>query len=157
MLIRRLERLSLEEQRILEAASVAGVEFSAAAVAAGIETGVVEAESRCEGLARRQQWLRSIGIDEWPDGTVAGRYVFIHALYHNVVYEGITAARRLHLHRRIGTREEEALPVWRDIAAELAVHLSMVITAARCSIYGTQRRQQASAMHIVRRLSTGGH
>ena len=123
MLIQQLDRLSLEEQRILEAASVAGVEFSAAAVAAGIETGVVEAESRCEGLARRQQWLRSIGVDEWPDGTVAGRYVFIHALYHNVVYEGITAARRLHLHRRIGAREEEAFGLQaRNIAAELAVH-----------------------------------
>ena len=123
MLIQQLERLSLEEQRILEAASVAGVEFSAAAVAAGLATGVVEAESRCEGLARRQQWLRSIGIDEWPDGTVAGRYVFIHALYHNVVYGRITAARRIHLHRRLGASEEEAFGLHaRDIAAELAVH-----------------------------------
>jgi predicted ATPase len=67
--------------------------------------------------------LRSIGIDEWPDGTVAGRYVFIHALYHNVVYERITAARRIYLHRRLGTREEEAFGLQaREIAAELAAH-----------------------------------
>jgi predicted ATPase len=123
MLEQQLDRLSVEEQQTLEAASVAGVEFSAAAVAAGIETDVVEAETRCERLARRQQWLRSVGIDEWPDGTVAGRYAFIHALYHHVVYERVTAARYIHLHRRIGACEEEAFgPGAREIAAELAVH-----------------------------------
>jgi hypothetical protein len=50
-----LTEAAVEEQRTLEAASVAGVEFSAAAVAAGIETDVVEAETRCERPARRQQ------------------------------------------------------------------------------------------------------
>lgn len=93
----QLERLSVEEQRVLAAASVAGVEFSAATVAAGLGTDVVEAETRCETLARRQQWLRSIGIDEWPDGTVAGRYTLIHAFYHQMVYQQIAAARRTHL------------------------------------------------------------
>jgi predicted ATPase len=108
---------------VLEAASVAGVEFSAAAVAAGLEIDVVEAEALCEGLARRQQWLRSSGIDEWPDGTVAGRYAFIHALYHNVVYQQLAAARRVHLHRRIGASKEGAYgPRAHEIAAELAVH-----------------------------------
>jgi DNA-binding winged helix-turn-helix (wHTH) protein/predicted ATPase len=123
MLVQQLERLSAEEQQVLTAASVAGVEFSAAAVAAVLEIDVVEAESRCEGLGRRQQWLRSVGIDEWPDGTVAGRYAFIHALYHNVAYGCITAARLIQLHRRLGAGEEEAFgPRAREIAAELAVH-----------------------------------
>jgi predicted ATPase len=123
MLAEQLDRLRAEEQRVLEAASVAGVECSAAAVAAGLEIDVVEAEARCEGLARRQQWLRSSGIDEWPDGTVAGRYAFIHALYHNVVYQQLAAARRVHLHRRIGASKEGAYgPRAHEIAAELAVH-----------------------------------
>jgi DNA-binding winged helix-turn-helix (wHTH) protein/predicted ATPase len=123
MLAQQLERLGLEEQRVLEAASIAGVEFSAAAVAAGLDTGVVEAEAQCEGLARRQQWLRSSGIDEWPDGTIAGHYTFIHALYHDVVYQRVTAARYIHLHRRIGTYKEAAYGTRAgEIAAELAVH-----------------------------------
>ena len=37
MIERQIERLSAEEQRVLEVASVAGAEFSAAAVAAGVE------------------------------------------------------------------------------------------------------------------------
>jgi predicted ATPase len=123
MLAQQLDQLSVEEQQLLEAASVAGVEFSAAAVASGLDADVVEAETRCEGLARRQQWLRSTGSDEWPDGTVAGRYAFIHALYHQVVYHQLAAARRVHLHRRIGTSKEEAYGTRAgEIAAELAVH-----------------------------------
>jgi predicted ATPase len=99
------------------------VEFSAAAVAAGLGIDVVEAEARCEDLARRQQWLRSSGVDEWPDGTVAGRYAFIHALYQNVVYQQLAAARRVHLHRSIGASKEGAYGLRAgEVAAELAAH-----------------------------------
>jgi hypothetical protein len=54
---------------------------------------------------------------------VAGRYAFIHALYHHVVYDRVKAARHIRPHRRIGACEEEALgPRALEIAAELAVH-----------------------------------
>jgi DNA-binding winged helix-turn-helix (wHTH) protein/predicted ATPase len=125
MLAQQLDRLSVEDQRVLEAAGVAGVECSAAAVAAGLEIQVVEAETLCEGLARQQHWLRAIGSEEWPDGTVAGRYAFIHALYHDVVYQRVTAARRIHLHRRIGAAKAGAYGARSgEIAAELAVHFA---------------------------------
>ena len=78
---------SAEEQHVLEAASVAGVEFSAAAVAAALEEEVTQVEERCERLVRREQFLRSLGIGEWPDGTVAGRYGFRHVLYQNILYQ----------------------------------------------------------------------
>jgi DNA-binding winged helix-turn-helix (wHTH) protein/predicted ATPase len=147
MLIQQLERLSTEEQRILETASVAGVEFSAAAVAAGLEIDVVEAESRCENLARRLQWLRSIGIDEWPDGTVAGRYSFMHALYHQMAYQQIAAARRAHLHRRIGARLQDAYgPRAYELAAELSVHFER----GRDYHRAVQSLQEAAANAIQR-------
>jgi predicted ATPase len=119
----QFDRLSQEEQHVLEAASVAGMEFSAAAVAAGLEIATIQAEERCAGLARRQQFLQSRGFSEWPDGTVAACYGFIHALYQNVLYERITAGKRAQLHQQIGEREEKG---YRDrvqeIAGELAVH-----------------------------------
>ncbi len=93
MVEQQLERLSPEEQRVVEAASVAGAEFSAAAVAAGVDAEVGEVEERCAGLVRRQQLIRARGTEEWPDGTVAARYGFIHALYHEVVYERVTGSR----------------------------------------------------------------
>jgi DNA-binding winged helix-turn-helix (wHTH) protein/predicted ATPase len=125
MLTQQFARLSMETQQMLEVASVAGMEFSAAAIAAGLETDVVTVETRCEGLARQQHWLRAIDCDVWPDGTVAGHYAFLHALYHSVVSQRVTAARHLHLHRRIGEAKEAAYgPRASEIAAELAVHFT---------------------------------
>ena len=51
---RQLERLSEQEQQVLEAASVAGAEFAAAAVAAGVEAEVRAVEECCArtGAAR---------------------------------------------------------------------------------------------------------
>ncbi|NOT54898.1 MAG: AAA family ATPase [Deltaproteobacteria bacterium] len=57
MIEQQLERLPPEEQRLLEVASVAGVEFSAAAVAAGGEVTLEAVEERCGACARRGQFL----------------------------------------------------------------------------------------------------
>jgi len=47
----------------------------------------------------------------------------MHALYQNVVYQQMAAARRVRLHQRIGERLEEAYGVHAsDMAAELAMH-----------------------------------
>src|SRR5207247_3394671 len=123
MIEKQLERLSPEDQRVLEVASVAGIEFSAAAVAASVEAAVAEVDERCARLVRREQFLRATGASEWPDGTVAARYSFLHALYQEVVYGRVTAGRRVGLHRRLGERLEAAYGArTEEIAAELAVH-----------------------------------
>lgn len=86
-------RLSTEERQTLEAASIAGTEFSAAAVAAALETDTGTVEGRCEDLTRRQQFLRRVGVSEWPDGTQAARYGFRHALYQQLWHERVTPHR----------------------------------------------------------------
>jgi predicted ATPase len=58
MLALQLDRLPLEDQRLLEAASVAGAAFAAASIAAGLASDVVTTEEHCERLAQRQQFLR---------------------------------------------------------------------------------------------------
>src|SRR5439155_5813381 len=123
MIEQQLARLSPEAQRVVEVASVAGVEFSAAAVAAGLPDAVVAVEELCEGLVRRQHWLRPAGVAEWPDGTVATRYRFTHWLYQHVAYQRLGAARRIQLHQRLGACGEVAYGGRvGEIAAELAVH-----------------------------------
>ncbi|MGH7963936.1 MAG: ATP-binding protein, partial [Candidatus Binatia bacterium] len=120
---RQVERLSEAEQRLLEAASVAGVEFAGAEVAAGLPTTVEEVETHCERFARAGQWLRVTGFAEWPDGTLSGRYGFRHALYHEVIQARVAEVRRMQLHRRIAARKEAAYGQRvGEIAAELAVH-----------------------------------
>jgi predicted ATPase len=120
---RQLEHLSEEEQRGLEVASVAGMEFSAAAVSAGLEIELLGGEERCEAMARRTLLLQPSGMEEWPDGTGASRYGFRHALYQEVVYERLSPGRRSQLHRCIGERLEAAYGTRAgELAAELAVH-----------------------------------
>jgi DNA-binding winged helix-turn-helix (wHTH) protein/predicted ATPase len=120
---RQTERLNPAERAMLEVASVAGAEFSAAAVAAGVETTVEAVEEQCAELARHEQFLQASGTSEWPDGTVATRYRFQHALYQEVLYERLPAARRQRLHRQIGERQEAAYGERaREIATELALH-----------------------------------
>ncbi|MBI3246241.1 MAG: AAA family ATPase [Deltaproteobacteria bacterium] len=143
----QIDRLAPEQQRILEVASVAGVEFSAAAVAAAAEEDIVQVETCCEELARRGQFLRTQGTGEWPDGTVATRYEFLHAMYRQAWYERVTAGRRVQLHRRLGERGELAYGERStEIAAELAVHFEHGRDQQRATQY-----RQAAAENAARR------
>jgi tetratricopeptide (TPR) repeat protein len=123
MIEKQIERLSPQDRRVLEVASVAGEEFSAAAVAAGAGIEVEAVEEYCGELTRHEQFLRARGTADWPDGTVAARYGFLHALYQDVLYGQLTARRRRLLHQQIGERVEQAYGERaREIAAELALH-----------------------------------
>ncbi|MBI3247508.1 MAG: AAA family ATPase [Deltaproteobacteria bacterium] len=119
----QIDRLTPEEEAVLKVASVAGVTFSTAGAAAGLEAHVETVEGWCDALAQRTLFLRADGHDEWSDGTVATRYAFIHALYQQGWYERVPAAKRVQLHRRIAVRLERGYGSRADeIAAELALH-----------------------------------
>jgi DNA-binding winged helix-turn-helix (wHTH) protein/predicted ATPase len=124
----QLGSLHPEERRVLEAASVGGVEFSAPTVAAALQEGTIRVEECCEGLMRRGQFLRPAGVGEWPDGTVTASYRFLHALYQEMLYEHVTATRRMELHRRIGERQESG---YGGRAGEIAVALAVHFEAGR--------------------------
>jgi predicted ATPase/DNA-binding winged helix-turn-helix (wHTH) protein len=120
---RQFERLSPEQQRLLEAGSVAGVTFSAAAVAAALEAEVVETEARCEGLVRSRRFLRLAGGARLRERRAAGRYGFIHAFYHEIAYARLSPTPRAGLHRRLGEWLETVCGVRAgELAAELALH-----------------------------------
>jgi DNA-binding winged helix-turn-helix (wHTH) protein/tetratricopeptide (TPR) repeat protein len=120
---RNLERLTSEEQLVLEAASVAGTDFSAAAVAAALGRQAHRVDACCTRLARRKQFVDRRGISEWPDGTITTKYRFLHTFYQEVLYERSSVSSRAQLHRRIARRQEDAYgELANDIAAELAYH-----------------------------------
>jgi len=66
----QIDRLRPEAQRILEAASAAGAEFACGAVAHALELAVDDVESCCEGFAEQARFLRYVGTETWPDGTL---------------------------------------------------------------------------------------
>ena len=141
---KQVERLTPEEQRAVETAGVVGGEFTTAAVAAGCEESPERLEQLCEGLARREQLIRMRGTETLSDGTVTGRYGFLHALYPQVLYERLPTVRRIHLHRRIGEWAERAYgALGGEHAAELAMHFEQGQNYERAVRYLTQAGQNA--------------
>ena len=57
----QLERLGPEDRRLLEVASIVGVEFAASAVAAGLDQDLERTEARCAELARQGRFIRGVG------------------------------------------------------------------------------------------------
>ena len=119
----QISRLSERDQHVLEAAAVAGLEFSSAAVAAALEGEAPEIEAVCDEHARRGLFLRAVGVGRFPDGSLSARYAFTHGLQADVLYRRTASARRARLHQRIGLRGEELYGERvGEIAAELALH-----------------------------------
>ena len=126
MIERNLERLKPEEQAVLEGASVAGAEFSAASVAAALERPQYEVEACCTRLSRHEQFVTRQDPITWPDGTVAAGFRFHHALYQAVLYGRLPDGHRLVLHQRIAAREEMGYGERAgEVATELAHHYSL--------------------------------
>jgi tetratricopeptide (TPR) repeat protein len=155
----QIDRLSVEEQRALEVASVAGATFSAAITAAAADLVLETAEDLCNDLACRSHLVRATGFQQFADGTVSSRYQFVHALYRDVLYGRLGPARRARLHLRIGERLEALAGDDRStIASELADHFEQGSDWTRTVKYlrlaadvSRRRLAQPEAMAIRRR------
>src|SRR5262249_50908717 len=103
---------------------------------------LVSVERRCSALARDGQFLRTAAPCQWPDGTVAGGYQFIHELYRNVLYDGLSPALRRMLHQRLGQRLAQAYGQRSDeLASELSLHFE-------------RGRDPVRAIHYLEKVAT---
>jgi DNA-binding winged helix-turn-helix (wHTH) protein/predicted ATPase len=157
---KQIERLSADERRVLEGASVVGMECSCTAIAAGLDEPADWVEERCEALVRRHQFLAPARIVELPDGTLTPRYKFSHVLYLEVPYRLLPTIRRAQIHGRIG-RSGEAIYGDRvgEIAAELAMHFEQARDKSRAVKYLLQAAETAihrSAQHEAAALARRG-
>jgi DNA-binding winged helix-turn-helix (wHTH) protein/predicted ATPase len=157
---KQVERLSPDERTVLEAASVAGVEASCVAIAAGLEMPTEWVEKHCDELARRHQFLSSGWLVELPDGTITPRHRFTHVLYRDVPYRMMPPMRRSQIHRRIA---ERGVAIYgkraSEIAAELAMHFEQSHDWPRALEYLLQAAQNAatrSAHHEAIDLTNRG-
>ena len=141
---RHLERLAKDDRKVLEAASLAGIEFSAAAAAAGAGCDVVEVEERCERLANTGFFLRRAGTTQW-DGTLAGKYAFRHALHRETLVNASPLRQRAECHLRIARAIEKAHGKGAaHPAVELAVHFEEGGDRARAVGYRRMAAETAS-------------
>ncbi len=111
-----VSRLGADDLGALEAASVVGTAFVAAAVPAP------DIEARCSRLARDGRLVRLLADVEWG-GEVTTRFAFIHDLHRELLYDRIPPGRRAELHREVADRLEEGYGVEApERAAEIALH-----------------------------------
>jgi predicted ATPase len=119
----QLERLSDEDQRLLEAGSIAGTIFPAWSVAAALERELGDVEEAFASLVRRVRLVGTAGQDELPDGTYSNFYVFAHGMYREVLYSRLPASRRSRWHLRIADRLRSMFSGREELVAyEIAAH-----------------------------------
>ena len=106
LIVKQVEGLSAEEQQVLAVASVSGLTFTAAEMAAGDTRDPEVVEAACAQLAQRGQMIEGGAVEEWPDGTLTAKYSFRHALFREVLYQRLGDRKRIQLHRAIADRLE---------------------------------------------------
>jgi DNA-binding winged helix-turn-helix (wHTH) protein/predicted ATPase len=144
---KQFDRLDRDVQRSLETASVAGVDFATAALAAVTRGDPLKLEELCDDLAQRFHFLKPSAEGDLPDGTLTARYAFTHALYRDVLLQRIGPARRAKLHQAIGEwMEATYADRMSHVAAELAMHFEQAHDYWRAAHY----LQQAAENAIVR-------
>jgi len=151
-----IERLTPDEQRLLEAASVMSVAFPAWSVAAALEMDAFDAEEACDELAQRLYFVERVGEDELPDGTRSAFYVFAHGLYREVLYQRQTASRRARRHVRVAERLSQLFAGREaDVAREMALHyeaanqwLKAAIALRVAARHAEQRHAYAEAIQL---------
>ena len=83
-------------------------------------------------LDQTGEWLALVR----PDGTVASRFAFQHALHREALYARLPAGRRVDLHRCVGKRLAQAYGERaREIAGEVAMHFERGRDAERAIRY----------------------
>jgi len=138
MIEAQIERLSPEEQSVLEVVSLTQDHaFSVIArAAAAMDTDPDQFENVCEKLSRRTHILRPGTLEALPDGTISTVYEFGHALYREVLYNRIAPSRRARLHRQAAEWAEAAFAAQLSEAAPfLAYHFERGGDFARAVTY----------------------
>jgi DNA-binding winged helix-turn-helix (wHTH) protein len=133
----RFARLSSDQQRALEAGSVAGVSFNAAVASLAANLEVAAFESVCDELARRRFFIaiRADGLHPTPAN--ARTYSFNHVLYRRVLYSRQGPSRLALQHRKIAERLEQLFSAAADEShvGELAEHFTLAAEWSRASHY----------------------
>jgi serine/threonine protein kinase len=123
MISKKIDALGEEERRALQYASIEGAEFLSTVAANLLGVDEIDLEEQLARLERTHRLIETCGEEELPDGALATRYRFAHALYQNYLYGDLVNKRRVMLHRQAG--EQLAQHYGKrapQIATQLAIH-----------------------------------
>ena len=123
MIEKKIGLLGEQQRQALIYASIEGEEFTSTVLAVLLEVDELELEDRLHTIKTVHRLIRVQGEEDLPDGSVATRYRFSHALYQYYLYDQILSKRRVLLHRRAGEMLERAYAGQQArIAGALATH-----------------------------------
>jgi len=144
-----IDRLTPQEQRVLEAGSLMNIAFPVWAAAAALGENTENVEELCNELERRTGLVRRAGHDDLPNGTRSDFYAFAHEFYREVLYHRQTTSRRAKGHIRIA-EQLSALFAGREavVAREIATQYE-----AAGSWHRTIAALRAGALHSKERIA----
>jgi eukaryotic-like serine/threonine-protein kinase len=90
---RKMESLPEKERRILQFASIEGVELN---------MDEIDLDEQLNKIEKTYRLIERTGAEEWPDGSIASLYHFSHSLYQNAFYRDLVPKRRVQLHKLAG-------------------------------------------------------
>jgi tetratricopeptide (TPR) repeat protein len=148
MISRKIDALEPEERRALQYASVEGTEFLSSVTAKLLGVDEIDLEESLASIGKSHRLIETRGEEELPDGTLATRYRFSHALYQNYLYGDLVNKRRVMLHQQAG---EQLLHHYGkrapQIATQLAIHFEQGRDFPRAVEYLTHAGDHAAKLY----------
>ena len=148
MISKQVSVLQDDERRALQYASVEGQEFLSTVVATLLGIDEIEVEEMLAKIEKTNRLIVTCEEEDLPDGSLATRYRFAHALYQNFLYDDLVANRRIMLHRQAGERLVQhygkKAP---QIAAQLALHFERGRDFSRAVDFLTHAGDNATTLY----------
>jgi len=142
---RKIDALDDADRRLLGAASVQGVDFDSAIIAAAVERPQDDIEDALERLEREHALVRFVEEQEAHNRELTLKYRFAHHIYHNAFDASLRATRRASLSSVIAQRLIARLGAQPcDCSADIALLLESARDNLRAAEYWN-RAAQASA------------
>lgn len=129
MITRRLDRLTADKRRVLDAASVVGQRFETVVVARVLDMGEQDVEAICEELAELDRLVLRAEMRTALGQPLDHAYTFNHAVYRHVLIDRLGPIQRAHLHKMTAQCLEALCPP--DRRDEFAVRLAALFAGAR--------------------------
>jgi predicted ATPase len=145
---RKIDALDDDDRRLLGAASVQGIDFDTAILAAVLERSEEAIEDRLERLEREHALVRFVNEWEAPDHQLTLRYRFAHHIYHNAFDESLRATRRAALSRAVAERLIARIgeqPC--DCAGDIALLFESARDRIRAAEYWNQAAQASARLY----------
>jgi serine/threonine protein kinase/predicted ATPase len=144
---RKMDGLEDTDRRLLAAASVQGMDFDSAIVAAAVQADEEDVETRLERLEREHALVRFVGELEAPDRSLTLRYRFAHHMYQNACFDSLRATRKAALGRAIAERLAARYGEQSDRLADIAVLFEVARDGVRAAEYWNRAAQAAGRLY----------